>query len=412
MTVPPITGDIQLQPDGSVEGWVWSPDLPGQRLVAEILVEDVRVGAMVSAMFRRNLVTQGVGDGHHGFRFRLPPGAIPDDGPVMITGRERQSKQVFARIVRQGPAPAHREAIDAAAGRVQALWTDLEALRAGREQTSKADHLRDGFARLALLLAARARAHDDSAGIAATVALGGLQRAAAGLALPRSGRPGISIVLPAGPDVYAALRRLRALAPALTAIEGEILLIDDAADPATALLPALVPNIVYFRAGGPEGMARGVALGARAARGTTIALLEPAVQLPSAAALLALARHAAAAPQTVLLGPAALAACARVNALAAAPEVVAPARLGLRIALARDLLVRAGGVEAEMADGAALKSADLWLRCRLLGAAAQAWREPVRTAGQEPPQRERPRAALLALAAFRHRWRASGGGIG
>ena len=50
MTVPPITGDIQLQPDGSVEGWVWSPDLPGQRLVAEILVEDVRIGAMVSAM--------------------------------------------------------------------------------------------------------------------------------------------------------------------------------------------------------------------------------------------------------------------------------------------------------------------------------------------------------------------------
>ena len=79
MTLPAISGDLQLQPDGSVEGWVWSRDLPEQRLVAEILVEDVRVGAIRSAMFRRDLVAQGIGDGNHGFRLRLPSGAIPDE---------------------------------------------------------------------------------------------------------------------------------------------------------------------------------------------------------------------------------------------------------------------------------------------------------------------------------------------
>ena len=141
--------------------------------------------------------------------------------------------------------------------------------------------------------------------------------------------------------MHATLRGLRALAPALATIEAEILLIDDAADPATALLPALVANLVYLRADGPDGVARGVAQAARAARGTTVALLEPAAREPSATALLALARHAAAAPQTVLLGPAALAACTRVNVPGGTlPDILGPARLGLRVALARDLLVQ------------------------------------------------------------------------
>ncbi len=402
---PHVSGDLQLHPDGSVEGWVWSRDLPEERLVAEILVNGVRVGAIRSAMYRRDLVAQGIGDGNHGFRLRLPAGAIPDDGAVMISGRERRSKQVFGRTVRHGPAPAPSKALVAAGERVQLLWTDLEALRAGRCRPSKADHLRDGIGRLAALLATRARAPDDTIGLAAAMAIDRLHRVAGRLELPRSARPAISIVLPSGPDGHATLRVLRALAPALAAIEAEILLADDTADPATALLPALVPNLVYLRAGGPDAVAQGIADAAGAARGATIALFEPAAQVPSATALLALAQAAAAAPQTVLLGPAALAACARVNAIGPAwPDVLAPAPLGLRIALARDLLVRAGGLEPAMADGAALESAELWLRCRLLGASARAWREPARSAGEAVPRGRRPRAALLALAAFRHRW--------
>ena len=53
-----------------------------------------------------------------------------------------------------------------------------------------------------------------------------------------------------------------------------------------------------------------------------------------------------------------------------------------------------------MVDGAALESADLWLRCRLLGADALAWREPAGPPGEEPPRRAPPQAALRALAAF------------
>jgi hypothetical protein len=402
-----VVGDLHLLADGTVEGWVWSPDQPDQRLVAEILVDDVRVGAIVSAMFYDGLVGQGIGDGHHGFRLLLPRDAMPSDGPLVITGRERRSKTVFARIVLDGPPITHeqREAIGSATGQMQALWAGLDVLLAGRPPAGQASRVRDAFAQLAALLAARARAPGDTAGIAAAVALETLGRAGR-LDLPRCSRPAISIVLPAAPDVQATLCRLRALAPALAAVPAEILLVDDATDPATALLPALVPNLVYVRAGSSDQVAGSLAEATGLARGATVAVLEPTPKVPSATALLALAGHAAAAPQMVLLGPATRAACARVDAPGrAGADVLAPARLGLRIALARDLLVRAGGLEPAMVDGAALESVDLWLRCRLLGATGLAWREPARSPGDEPPRREHPRASLLALAAFRQRWR-------
>ena len=181
------------------------------------------------------------------------------------------------------------------------------------------------------------------------------------------------------------------------------------ARPATALLPALARNLVYLRAASPEAIADSLAEAARSARGTVVAVLDAEPREPSASALLALARHSAGAPGTVLLGATALAACRRVDALdTTPPDCPAPGRLGLRIALAGDLLVRAGGLEAAMVDGAALESADLWLRCGLLGADALAWREPARTPGEEPTRRVLPQTALRALAAFRQRWPASG----
>ena len=405
-----VTGDLQLMPDGAVEGWVWSRDLPGEQLVAEVLVDDAQVGTIVSDLFRRDLLGQGIGDGRHGFRLCLPPGAIPGDGPVMITGREQQSKHVFGRIMLggQGLTPKHQEAIESAAEQVRSLGTGLQALLAARPETNMSGRLRDAFGQLAPMLAARVRG--DGGEIAAAVALRRLRRAAGQLEMPRFGRPALSIVLPAGLDAPATLRRLRALAPALAGAEAELLLLDDGADPATALVPALVPNLVYLCAASPEDQARSLSEAVRIARGGFVAVLEPDPPEPSATALLALARQMAEAPRRVLLGASALAACARVAAPGASPAACqAPARLGLRVALARDLLVRAGGLEPAMVDGAALESVDLWLRCRLLGADALAWSEPARSPGPVPARREHPRAALLALGAFRRRWPAAGG---
>ena len=400
-----VAGDLRLLSDGTAEGWVWSPDLPGQRLVAEILVNDVSVAAIVSARFQRDLLEQGVGDGHHGFRLRLPPGSIPPTGPVVITGRERRSRQVFARIVRAGPSvsPRRNAAIDATAGRVRNLWNAWEGQLAAPPGPGQAARLREAFGQLSARLAGPVRAGGVAAPVAASLAR--LRRRTGRLDLPLLEAPALSVVLPAGAEMGATLRRLRALAPVAAQAGAELLLLDDGGDAATMLLPALVPNLAYVRAPGAGG---GWAEAARAARGASVTLLDPAPDTPSAAALLALARLAASVPRAVLLGPAAWAAGERVGALSAAgPSLYrAPARLGLRIALARDLLVQAGGLEPCMADGAALECVDLWLRCRLLGAVALAWIEPARPPGEARAgaTAARPRAAWQALATFQDRW--------
>jgi hypothetical protein len=406
-----VTGDLELKPGDTVEGWVWSRDRPDQRLVAEVLVDGVCVGAVAATIFRRDLIAQGVGDGHHGYCLSLPPGTIPADGPVVISARDQTSQQVFARIVRQGPALAtqHREALEAAAEQMQGLWAGLETLFAGRAGTSKADQLRDAFGQLSALLTARVRAGDETVPLAPAVALDGLRRVAGPLDVPLIGRPALSLVMPSGPDAPATLRRVAALIPALAAAEAEIVLIDDGADPGTALIPALAPNLVYLRAGSPDQVADILSEATRIVRGAVIAVLEAEPREPSATALRTLAHCTAGAPRTVLLGATALAALRRVDACdVTPPDCPAPGRLGLRIALAGDLLVRAGGLEAAMADGAALESADLWLRCRLLGADALAWREPAGSPGEAVARRVHPQTALRALAAFRHRWPASG----
>jgi hypothetical protein len=406
-----VTGDLELTPDGIVEGWVWSCDRPDDGLVAEILVDDVCVGAVAATAFRRDLIARGMGDGQHGYRLRLPPGTIPADGPVVISARDQASRQVFARIVRQGAALAtrHREALDDAGEQMRGLWAGLETVLAGRTGMSKAEQLRDTFGQLAALLAARAGARDDTAPLAPAIVLDRLRRRAGRLDLPLIGAPALSLVMPAGRDAAATLRRLAALAPALRPAEAEIVLVDDGADPAAALLPALAPNLVYLRAASPERSAEALAEAAGGARGTAVAVLEAEPPAPSATALLALARRTAAAPRTVLLGAAALAACNRVAALdASPPECPAPGRLGLRIALSGELLVRAGGLEPAMMDGAALESADLWLRCRLLGADALVWREPAGRPGDAPARRVAPQTAQRALEAFRQRWPAAG----
>ncbi len=397
MTLYRVAGDLELKPDGTVEGWVWSADRPDERLVAEVLVDGVCVGAVAAATFRRDLVAQGIGDGQHGYRLSLPAGVIPVGGPVVISARDQASQQEFARIVRPGPALAaqHREALEAAAEQMQGLWTGLDALLAGRAGASKADRMRGAFGQLAALLAARAQAGDKTVPLAPAIALDGLRRVAGLLDLPLIGAPALSLVMPAGRDAAATLRRIAALVPTLAEAAAEIVLIDDGADPATALLPALAPNLVYLRAGGPDQVAGTLAEAARGARGTVVALLEAEPRQPSATALLALAHATTGAPRTVLLGATALAACRRVDALdATPPDRPAPGRLGLRIALPGDLLVQAGGLEPDMVDGAALESADLWLRCRLLGADALAWREPAGPPGEEPPRRAPPQAAL------------------
>lgn len=398
-----VTGDLHLMADGAVEGWLWSRDRPDRRLTAEVLCEGMSIGATVSELYRRDLAGRGVGDGRHAFRLALPHGAVTADGPTVITAREHTTQQVFARIVRGGQTltPLHRAGIEQARDNLQDVATGVAALLA-RTLPGKERRVRDACAQLSALLAARTCAGPGVPGRAATATFERLRVLAAGLDLPRVGRPALSVLLPPGDDAAVALRRIRALAPALGETEAELLLLDDGTDPASALLPALVPNLVYLRATAPGDSAHLLTDAAHEARGAVVAVLEPQPAEPPAASLLALARQMRSSPRTVLLGAATLAACARAGLLDHEPaECPAPFRLGLRIALARDLLAAAGGLDGAMEDGAALESADLWLRCRMLGAVAVYWREPQASPGPVARQRE---GSPQALAAFHRRW--------
>lgn len=413
-----VAGDLHLTGDGGIEGWVWSRDVPDQRLIAEILIDDRRIGATVAARPRRDLVEQGIGDGGHGFSFCPPAGTIPAHGPVAVTARERRTGQIFARILREGAAISqpHQDAIDAAQAQIGLLWAGLEAVCAGSPAGGRAAALRTAFHELSIRLAVRARGGGPGGGPGGAdeiaVAHEQLRRRCGALLLPRPGAPALSLVLPVGADAAVALGHLHALAPALHEIGAEVVVVDDGTDPLGALLPALAANIVYLRAPAPRTGAGTLAEAMLAARGRTVALLEPGPEPPSAAALASLGACAAAAARTVVLGPAAVAAAARVGFLDRRPAAHrAPARLGLMLALDRDLLREAGGLDPAMRDGAGLECAELWLRCRLLGAPALAWTDPPRPPAPDGRpaagggETTHPQAALRALTAFHDRWR-------
>ncbi|MDR3417721.1 MAG: hypothetical protein P4L83_16205 [Nevskia sp.] len=397
-----VSGDLQLVNGEIVEGWVWTPAQPERRLVAEVLVDDALAGAVVAVQPRPDLLARGIGDGRYGFRLRLPPRILPAEGPVVITGRERQSAQVFGRtILRPGELTAdYRVALGTVVDEVGKLHAAVaRTLRDGPDPATQARQLRAACAGLAEILAARVRGGAGTAAIDTSLAR--LRRRAP--VLPRLAVPALSLVLPGLGSAFDMLRRIGALAPALAAAEAELILLDAGADPASLLLPAAVANLVYLRESHADDA---LAAAGRLARGRAVAFLEAGPTAPSATALLELAVLLGRPAPVVWLGPATLAACYRVGApVAAMATHHACARLGLRAALPTALLRAAGGVETAPADGAGLACADLWLRCRLLGAGSAVWTEPdgdVAPAGIASPSN--PRAALAALAAFRNRW--------
>lgn len=56
---------------GTAHGWAWVPADPGRAVTVEIVDEGMVVGAGTAAIFREDLETHGVGDGHHAFQLRL-----------------------------------------------------------------------------------------------------------------------------------------------------------------------------------------------------------------------------------------------------------------------------------------------------------------------------------------------------
>jgi hypothetical protein len=403
MARPILLGDLYQRADGGFDGWCWSPDRPGDKLIVELLVNDMVATSMKAAIFRRDLMDNGYGDGHHGFLLRLPPNLPQLAEECLITARERDSGGVFGRLLRPGRAagPVGGARLEQADGAVAELWQGYARARQHVRRAPVSTRLQAAFGALGARLAAGPRATPP----VLPRPFGG-QGIPVGpkLVLPEIASPALSVVLPVR-NVVAALRQIAALAAAVGPVGAEIIAVDVGHDPFAALLPARVRNLRYLRLAQARGTADTVNTAATYARGARIAVLGASPEQPSAAALLALARICAAHPRGLLLGPAAVEACARVEAPVRRPLARLPARLDLSFCLPRAEWDALGPLDATVQDGAALECADLMFRARLLGVPVLAVDEPAANMAAPVAYAPLPPSAVRrAMAAFFERW--------
>ena len=106
----------RVDPDGTIEGWCWSPDEPDMQRPVAVLIDGAEVARLLSDQRRADLAGAGMGNGHHGFLHRLEPGA-------MLAGR---TSTVVLRDVRTGRQLG---------GSVVVQWPDAPAAHAAPDQT-------------------------------------------------------------------------------------------------------------------------------------------------------------------------------------------------------------------------------------------------------------------------------------
>ncbi len=277
-------GDLAVEPGGAVSGWCADPARPALRCVVEILAED-RLAATLSARdVREDLLTRGFADPAHGFRVALPALALPDRPEVLIWARVRGARRGFAQ--RMLSRPERTEAPDP---RVAALAREVATVSAALAGWSAP---RSGG------LAAFARPR--------------------GVDLPFVRAPSITLVVPVGPNLHAALDRLRAIAPVAWDVAAEVLAVGEALD----TLPSLVPNLRLIQA--DPDLPRAIFL---QARGDRVAILHEGASV-SATVLAHVLRHG---PPVLLAG------------LGGSPEWRVPGSPGLRAVVPRALLDTAQG---------------------------------------------------------------------
>jgi len=235
-----IAGDLALLPGGIVDGWCWSPSRAGERLRVDILIEGATAARIEASVFRRDLLLLRIGDGRHGFRLKLPRGALtPERTGCLIEVRELLSGQVFGRWLHEpagAPAPRHA-ALDAAAATLDEAANILAGLT--RPRAPLATALRRALGDLSIVLPAAA-AGDVAVARARLAALGTTT-----LPWIDASRFTVAVAASARTSAVAALERLRALAPLAARMAAEVVLVDPGHDARLALLPSVVANLRY-----------------------------------------------------------------------------------------------------------------------------------------------------------------------
>jgi glycosyltransferase involved in cell wall biosynthesis len=83
----------RVDPDGTLEGWCWSPDAPEEPRTLAVLIDGREVARLVADRERPDLAAAGLGNGRHAFRHRLEPSALVPGASVVVSLREVASGQ-------------------------------------------------------------------------------------------------------------------------------------------------------------------------------------------------------------------------------------------------------------------------------------------------------------------------------
>ena len=223
---------------GRIEGWCWASDRPDERVVVEILINGEVAASVTASALDLNIRARKIGDGYHGFSLPMPelPRAAPEQ--LILEAREHKAQQLFGRVV------IHRS--DAA---VHSRLSDLDARidqcndRLTQLQTANIRR-RLPFADLAVSLQQQAMSFKPGMPRGARTAIA---KTAKIHAVPAAwiATPDVSLIIEAGQSAEGVYRAISRLHPLLQHHGVEVVLLDDGADPLTALLGTRLRNLNY-----------------------------------------------------------------------------------------------------------------------------------------------------------------------
>jgi glycosyltransferase involved in cell wall biosynthesis len=107
-----------------IEGWVWSPTIPKERIRLELVEGEAQLAMSVADNYRADLVLAGIGDGRHAFGIVLKPGLLSEERHVLnLRCADTGVVMPGSPIILEPPADTRHAAIVGAIDQI----TDMEA---------------------------------------------------------------------------------------------------------------------------------------------------------------------------------------------------------------------------------------------------------------------------------------------
>jgi|GEM_PF-657711 len=126
-----LMGRVDGTIDGKLSGWAFDPDNPDERVAIVLTVDGAEIGRASADVLRQDLLSHGIGDGHHAFLVDLPDGVSParvstrfaaTDAPIAGSFADHLSPARRLRVPRaenplldqllvEDPLPADKEAL-------------------------------------------------------------------------------------------------------------------------------------------------------------------------------------------------------------------------------------------------------------------------------------------------------------